>query len=119
LSNLVVSSLARVEVSGALWRKARLGELVAEDAAVLVEEFEWDWFGSGDADVRFAVVGVTDDVLDVATRSVARHPLRAFDGVKLASALLARAADPSVTTFACYDETLAAAAAAEGFTPLQ
>ncbi len=100
----------------AVWRKHRLGELSSEDAAVLVEEFEWDWFGEADAEVRFAVVDVTDDVLELAARSAARHSLRAFDAVQLASAVAARAASSDVTEFACFDASLANAARAEGFT---
>ena len=99
----------------ALWRKHRLGELAAADAAVLVQEFEWDWFAGTD-DVRFAVVDVTLDVLDIAALSVARYPLRAFDAVQLASALAARSASPEIVEFACYDTQLADAARAEGFT---
>ena len=117
-SNLVVSGLARVEVPAALWRKHRLGELSAADAAVLVEEFEWDWFGEPGAEERFAVLGTTDVVLDEAARAVARYPLRAFDAVQLASALAARTADAGLTTFACFDVGLADAARAEGFTIL-
>jgi predicted nucleic acid-binding protein len=104
-----------VEVPTAIWRKHRLGELPSEDAAMLVEEFEWDWFGEDDAGVRFAIVAVTNDVLDIAARSAARHPLRAFDAVQLASALASRAVSPDVTEFACFDVSLAAAARAEGF----
>jgi predicted nucleic acid-binding protein len=111
-----VSNLARVEVPAAVWRKHRIGELSSEDAAVLVEEFEWDWFDEAGAELRFTVLEVTDDVLEIAARSVARHALRAFDAVQLASALAARAVDASLTSFACFDSTLADAARAEGFT---
>jgi uncharacterized protein len=119
LSNLVVSSLARVEVPAAVWRKHRLGELSSEDAAVLVEEFEWDWFGEDAAEVRFAVVDVTQGILDLAARCAARHPLRAFDAVQLASALAARGASSDVTDIACFDQNLAEAARVEGFTVLR
>jgi uncharacterized protein len=117
LSSLVVSILARVEVPSAIWRKHRIGELSSEDAAVLVDEFEWDWFGEDEADVRFAVVRVSTEILDLAALSAARHPLRAYDAVQLASALAARAASPDLTCFVCFDDTLADAARAEGFTP--
>jgi hypothetical protein len=103
-------------VPAAVWRKHRIGELSSEDAAVLVEEFEWDWFEEADAEMRFVVLAVTDDVLEIAARSVARHSLRAFDAVQLASALTARAVDASLASFACFDDTLAGAARAEGFT---
>ena len=115
LSNLVVSCLARVELPAALWRKHRLGELPLEDASVLVASCEWDYFGGTAAQPVFAVVGATGEILDEAARSLAQHPLRAYDAVQLASALAARAADPELTTFVCFDEMLAAAARAEGF----
>ena len=102
----------------ALWRKHRLGELAAEDTAVLVEEFEWDWYGEPEREASFSVIAITGQVLDDAARSVARHPLRAFNAIQLASALAARAADSTLTTFACFDVTLANAARVEGFTPL-
>lgn len=113
LTALVVSALARVEVPGAVWRKHRLGELDADDAAVLVEEFEWDW-----SRAAFAVVAVTGEVLEQAARSTARHPLRAYDAVQLASATVARSADPDLVEFACFDAALLAAARAEGFRPV-
>ncbi len=82
---------------------------------MLVGAFEWDWFGAAEREPAFAIVGVTDEILRTAARSLARQPLRAYDAVQLASALAARAADPSLTLFACFDETLARAARAEGF----
>jgi hypothetical protein len=115
LAGLVVSNIARVEVPAALWRKHRLGGLSSEDAAVLVEEFESDWFGGDDADVRFTVVELTHGVLDLAALAAARHPLRPFDALQLASALVARAASPDISEFACFDGALADAARAEGF----
>lgn len=115
LSNLVVSQLARVEVPAAIWRKHRLGELSAEDAAVLVDAFESDWFGNGLEPAGFAVVAAGERVLESAARAVAVHPLRGYDGVQLASALAARAADPDLRAFVCFDRALATAARAEGF----
>jgi predicted nucleic acid-binding protein len=115
LSNIVVSALARIEVPAAIWRKQRLGELSVDDAGVLVDEFGWDWRCEPAGEIAFAVVAVTEPVLDEAARVVARHPLRAYDAVQLASALAARTADPELTRFACFDEELARAARAEGF----
>lgn len=111
LTPLIVSALARVEVPAAVWRKHRIGELSEVDAAVLVEAFEWDWLESG----RFIVIAVTDEIVESAARALARHPLRAYDAVQLATALGARAADPDLDSFACFDEGLAAAARIEGF----
>ena len=114
--SLVVSHLARVEVPAAFWRKQRTGEVSAEDAAVLAAGFEADFFGDDGERPRFVVVAITNDVVDSAARLAARHGLRAYDAVQLASASAARRADNRVSTLAAFDRTLRAAAAAEGFT---
>lgn len=113
---LVVSQLARVEVPSALWRKRRTGELTPEDASLLTEAFEADWFGTQDEESRFLVVRPIAPILDNAARLVAAHGLRAYDGIQLASALAANEADFACRTFAAFDEGLRAAAAAEGLT---
>jgi predicted nucleic acid-binding protein len=46
LPTVVISQLARVEASAALWRKHRKGELTAEQAGVLVAEFGADHDGT-------------------------------------------------------------------------
>lgn len=116
LSNVVVSQLARVEVPAALWRKHRMGELAATDAAVLVADFEADYFGDIDEPPRFLVAAVTSAVIDAAARLVAVHGLRAYDAIQLASALSVADAVPDGVDFLAYDAPLIAAAAAEGLT---
>lgn len=111
---LAVGQIARVEVPAAFWRKARLGELGAVDASVLVSDFEADYYGTSEEAPRFVVVAVTADILDDAATLCARHPLRGFDAVQLASALAVQQVDAGVTTMAVYDVSLRAAAAAEG-----
>lgn len=114
LDDVVVSAVARVEVPAAILRKQRLGELAPADADVLLGAFELDWFGD-EGPPRFAVVAVTHDVLEAAVAAVAAHALRAYDALQLASALVARDAEPDLSVFACFDRPLAAAAHAEGF----
>ena len=109
-----MSVLARVEVAAALWRKHRIGDLPLADTQVLLAEFEADWHDEGESQ-SFLRVAVTEDVLEEAARCIARHPLRAFDAVQLASAVAARAAHPDLNIFLCFDVRLATAAAAEGF----
>lgn len=116
LSHPVVSQLARVEVPAALWRKHRIGEIAAPDAAVLVADFEADYFGDIDAPPRFSVVAVTAALLDTAAHLVGVHGLRAYDAMQLASALAVAAALPGGVDFLAYDRTLNAAAAIEGLT---
>lgn len=112
---IVVSSLCRVEVPAAIWRKHRAGELGEGDAAALVGAFEADYHGADDRESLFAVVEATQPVLREAARLVAVHALRAYDAVQLASALSARRADADCAAFACFDHDLKIAGSAEGF----
>ena len=112
---VVVGQLARVEVPAAFWRKHRLGELEADAARVLTDDFEADYFGTEDEPPRFAAVAVTLTVLDEAARLCAAHGLRAYDAMQLSCALAARSADGDCTSLAAYDDALRRAAAAEGF----
>lgn len=118
LDGLVVSALARVEVPAAIWRKHRMGELSAADAAVLVTAFDADYHGSADGRPRFAVVAANANILDAAARLAGVHGLRAYDAVQLASAKAVAQAVPDCNTVAAFDNTLRAAAAAESFTLL-
>lgn len=112
LGHLVVSALARVEVPAALWRKHRTGELSAQDAGLLAADFAADWH---DPVGPFIPVVVQGQVLERAAALVAGYGLRAYDGVQLACAAAARAADPQVDAFLCFDTSLNEAAAREGF----
>ena len=111
---LAISQLARVEVPAAFWRKYRIGELRAEDARLLTSAFEVAYSGGVHVAPRFGVVMVTTDLLDEAARLVAVHPLRAYDSVQLASAILARRASQSPMQFMSFDRALREAASAEG-----
>lgn len=116
LQPLVISAVTRVEVPSALWRKARTRELDESAAADLVSAFELDFHGDDDSQRRFAVVSLTEPVLTAAAREAARHALRAYDAVQLASALAVREADPRCNHFACFDAELRRAASRESFT---
>ena len=109
---LVVSAIARVEVPAALWRKHRTGRLSAHHAGILTQAFEADWHDDAGP---FVPVALGPAVLADAAALVRTHGLRAYDGVQLACAVAARAADPGVDTVLCFDTDLAEAAAREGF----
>jgi hypothetical protein len=98
-----------------MWRKHRMGELTADAARVLTDDFEADYFGTDSEPPRFASVAVTAVVLDDAARICAVHGLCAYDAVQLSCALAARRVDSDCTTLAAYDDALRRAAAAEGF----
>jgi len=107
---LLVSALAQVEVASAFWRKQRLGECSARDALLLSAQVRADL-----ADGKLLALEVTTPILNEAERAVARHGLRAYDAVQLATAMTARSALGAVDGLATADGALADAALAEGF----
>jgi len=105
----VVSALALTEVLAAIWGKVARGELDDELAATLDRAFTTDVRRG-----RFIALPLTDAVVVRSLDCVRRHRLRGADALQLASALLAREADPDVNTMAVFDRRLRAAAGAEG-----
>ncbi len=101
------------EVLAAVWGKTLRGELAAPQASVLDRAFVADL-----RQRRFEVLPVAPPVVARSLACVRRHRLRGADAVQLASALLAREADPGVGAMAVFDQHLRAAASAEGFTLL-
>lgn len=99
----------------ALWRKARTDELEDAAAGILVGVFELDFHGDLDSSSRFTIVSLTEPVLITAAQEAARHALRAYDAVQLASALAVREVDPRCERFACFDTELRRAASRAGF----
>lgn len=112
---LVVSSFTRVEVTAALWRKNRVGELTATDAKLLIDAFQADWAEVGPPSPSYLAVPANATVLEAAAGLCGVHGLRAGDAVQLASALAAREVDPGIDTFFVFDRDLGRAAATEAF----
>jgi uncharacterized protein len=106
---IVISALSLTEVLAAVWGKVARGELGDEQAAVLDRAFIADVRAG-----RFAVLPVAEAVIARSLACVRRHRLRGADAVQLASALVAREADPRVNTMAVHDRRLRTAAGAEG-----
>lgn len=115
---IIVSQLARVEVPAAIWRKRRVGDIGADQARLLCEDFEADFFGGDGDSPRFASVVATSTVLDRAARLCAVHGLRAYDAVQLGTALVVGEVVPTCRTLAAFDDSLRQAAAAEGLAVL-
>ena len=109
---IIVAAVTRVEVASAFWRKHRMGEIDAGDAATLSGAFEADL---DDADGRFAVIGLGPLIVRRAVESVSRHALRAYDAVQLATACVARDVVGAVDAFVVFDVALRQAALIEGF----
>jgi uncharacterized protein len=104
-----------VEVPSALWRKARTSELDDAAASILVSAFELDFHGDPDSHSRFTIIPPTEPILVTAAREAARHALRAYDAMQLASALAVRDVDSRCARFACFDTELRRAASRSGF----
>jgi hypothetical protein len=115
---LVVSALARVEVTAAIWRKHRSGELDLDDSLTLIRAFSVDYAGAPGREPRFLAIGVTDGIIDRAAELAGTHGLRVCDAIQLATGLAVREADERCATLATFDRDLALAAAAEGFETL-
>lgn len=113
LRDLMVAEVSRVEVVAALWRKARVAEVSAEDAGLLVRRFVADYEGTPAAPPRFQAVLTSGTLVREGARLCALHPLRAYDAVQLASALVVAAQGEAVTMVA-FDRQLRTAAAREG-----
>jgi uncharacterized protein len=114
---LVVSTLARVEVPAAIWRKHRTGEIDVDDALLLTRAFEVDYAGAPGKPPRFLAVEVSGEILERGAQLVADHGLRAYDATQLASALLIRELDQRCETLAAFDRGLLRAAISEGLKP--
>ena len=106
---VVVSDLARVEVTSALWRKAELGEVTETDVARLVRKFDADWTS------RYTTMRVSERLLVRAAGLTATQRLRSLDAIQLAAALAARDAEPECRSMVVLDERLRRAAATERF----
>ena len=104
---VAVSALAGVEVPAALWRRHRQGDVSREDARKLIQRLHVDL-------TSVLLVEMRRGVLDRAAHLVERHPLRAYDAVQLASALLLAERANSPVTFVGADRQLGEAAATEG-----
>lgn len=103
----MTSRCSIVEVASALNRRQREGSLSAAQYARISADFE------ALCATEYQLVDLSAQVVDRAWRLLERHPLRAYDAVQLASALLADSvlratAAPALTLLAADDRLLAA-----------
>jgi len=107
---VVTSAYTVVEVTSAIWRRRHAGEIsiaAHQDADRLFADLSQAW----------TEVPVSQVVIDHAVSLISRHPLRAADGLQLATAYVAAGATPMLP-FVTIDKRLIAAASAEGFAVL-
>ena len=65
--------------------------------------------------MSFIRIQVTDELNEIIDRVIGNYPLRGFDAIHLASAILVNQALPEDLLFACFDRRLSMAAMEEGF----
>ena len=109
---VATSSLSVAEVVAAFTKRHRMREISEGLKAALISRF------LRDGRQRCTLLEADSTVIDTAVQLIQRHPLRAYDAVQLASALIlnnALIADklPSIT-FVSADKALCKAAQAEG-----
>ncbi|MDY7093509.1 MAG: type II toxin-antitoxin system VapC family toxin [Acidobacteriota bacterium] len=103
--SVAVSDLAFAEVHATLARRLRESLLTIAEYQLTTRRFAAEWQGL----IR---VSVSQAVLQLVPGLCQRHPLRSADALQLASALMLREEDLSVTLVAC-DQRLLGSAAAE------
>lgn len=104
---VATSRVAYVEARAGVAKKFREGELSESDRRRIVEELGRDW-------ESYFIVEVSQSVSELGGGLVDKHPLRGFDALHLASALLLKDRIRSPVAFSCFDERLKEAARAEG-----
>jgi predicted nucleic acid-binding protein len=104
---IATSVVAYAELLAAVYRKA--AEVRVNKARVerIVRLFEEDWSS-------FIIVEVDHRLNETVHKVIARHSLRGFDAIHLASAMAIGSAVADEFYFGCYDERLNQAARAEG-----
>ena len=107
-----IASVARVEILAAFYLKVRTGEVTLAQAQQAEQEFRSD-LGS-----HFRSIAPAPAILDQAMSLVAKHPLRAYDAVQLASALHLQSQCVALAmpapAFVSADQNLNRSAVAEG-----
>lgn len=110
--SIIIVHLAVVEVTSALMRRLREGSLTQMDYAQAQNAFRADCLND------YEIVTAISEAIDQANRLLERHPLRAYDAVHLASALVSNrqllANNLAPLTFLSADDRLNRAAVAEG-----
>lgn len=107
-TEIVISSVAYAETLAAFYRKKRETGLKKEIVRKLIDGFRLDWKSF----IRVEVNQGLDDYLD---RVLEKYPMRGFDAIHLASAVLVQERLKERILFVCFDEILLKAARGEGF----
>ncbi|RLB12995.1 MAG: VapC toxin family PIN domain ribonuclease [Deltaproteobacteria bacterium] len=104
---MATSCVAYAEALSAIYRKAREESINSGTLSMLVDTLEAEWDG-------FFRIPVNDSLNSIIKTLGANYPLRGFDSIHLASALLLQSRVSEQVVFACFDEKLVSAASSEG-----
>jgi len=104
---VVTSSVAYAEAMAALYRKKRGTGFEDNIMQQLLSEFRKDWSS-------FIRIRVDDELNEYVDKAIGSHPLRGFDAIHLASAMIMHEKFQSDLLFACFDQKLSQAAQKEG-----
>ena len=106
-TQIVTSFVAYAETMASMYRKKREADLADALIRKIADSFHRDWEGF----IRVEVNGELNGYID---RVVEGYPLRGFDAIHLASAMVIHERLPEDFVFACFDDRLASAAQSEG-----
>ena len=106
-TGIVTSSVAYAEAMASFYRKKR--EAGIEDARMenIVSSLRADWNS-------FIRIQVNDELNGYIDKAIKTHPLRGFDAIHLASAMIVFRKFKSDFLFVCFDQKLTRAAQKEG-----
>ena len=106
-TDIATSSVAYAEAMSSFYRKKR--ETAFEDALMeqIVHNLRTDWSS-------FIRIQVNDELNDYIDKAIEAHPLRGFDAIHLASAMIMHERFENRLLFACFDHKLTQAAQTEG-----
>lgn len=109
-NGIATSAVAFAEALSAFNRRYREGFLSIKEYNAAVEKFKGDY--------GFLILVPIDNVLNHTIETIIkRHPLRGFDAIHLASALIFARLEDNGLQFACFDKNLNDAARKEGLSP--
>jgi predicted nucleic acid-binding protein len=106
-TQIVTSFVAYAETMASMYRKKRESDLSDKLIRKIADSFHQDW-------QSFIRIEVNESLNEYIDRVVERYPLRGFDAIHLASAMVIHERLPEGFVFACFDNRLSRVAQLEG-----
>lgn len=106
-TEIVTSSVAYAEAMASFYRKKRATAFEDELMEQIVSDLRADWHS-------FIRIQVNDELNEYIDKAIEAHPLRGFDAIHLASAMIMHEKFQADLLFTCFDKKLTQAAQTEG-----